>query len=395
MAKKGKGYKVDEIKKQRVNEILQEVESAQALKVKPKEIFQRISSYLKQEPSLIIPLIDGLARVPTSQTPQLLHEMIAITKEKEVTKVIKRTLYRLKQKGVQWEEEPPKERPVLRPPEPGEPQGYLGAMDATGSRIIVVARPRPLGGVRVYFSIVNDTEGIQRLELNDLTKKGFREFVENSLTSEEFPVVEAPGEYCVHLVREASDLSQKLGKPLPQGFRDAQKELQDVKWNGSLPLIFRYKKEEEVRNRVRLLKESGNLHKIPPFNAWLLNTEEVQKYAEAIKEAEESRIALTPQQKDARLNSIYMEALRELFPEEKRLRWKRRLEEMAYILWKMGKEREASVALSAAVDLKTPFNPIEPNPFIWTLLVKSIYSLLETHLVEKEKEQKTSLIVTP
>ncbi|MBW2039745.1 MAG: hypothetical protein JRI46_09130 [Deltaproteobacteria bacterium] len=395
MVKKSKGYKVDATGKEKVDDILQEVVTAQGQKVKPKEILKRISSHLEQEPSLTVPLIDGLAGVPTPQTAQLLQEMMTTAQEKGVIKAIKRTLYRLRQKGIQWKEKPPQERPVLRPPRPGEPQGYLGAMDSVGSRIIVIARPRPLGGMRVYFCIVNDLEGVQRFELNDFTKKGFKEFVESLLYSVEFPVVEAPGGYCVHLVKEASDLSQRLANPLPPGIQDAEKGLQDVKWNGPIPLIYQYIAEEEIKDRVRLLREAANLHRVLPFSSWSLRPEEVRKYAEAIKEAGESHIVLTPQQKDARLSSIYMEALQELFPEQRRLLWKRRLEEMAYILWKMGKEKEASMAMSAAVDLKTPFNPIEPNPFIWNLLLKSIYGLLETTYKKREKEGEASLIVTP
>jgi hypothetical protein len=104
---------------------------------------------------------------------------------------------------------------------------------------------------------------------------------------------------------------------------------------------------------------------------------------------------LTPDQKNARFNSIYREALEELFPEEKRLLWKRRLEEMAYILLKTDKEKEARATMSAAIDLKNPFSPIDPNPFIWNLVLKSIYSLLESDHKKKEKEQETPLIVTP
>ncbi len=395
MGKRGKVHELDAKRKERVTEILREIEAAQVQKVRPKETLKRVSSYLEQDPSLTIPFIEGLAGVPTPQTAQLLLEMSSKTKEKGTIKAIKRTLYRLRQKGVQWKERPSQEKPVLRPPKPGEPQGYLGAMDSTGSRIVVIARPRPLGGVRGYFSILNDLEGIQRLELSDFTKKGFKKFIESSLCSAEFPVVEAPGGYCVYLLKEASELSQNLGNPLPQGFKDADRGLQDVKWDGPVPLIYLYIKEEEVKDRVRLLKESGNLHRIPPFSFWFLDPVEVRKYADAITEAEESRIVLTPQQKDARLSSIYMQALQELFPEKQRLRWKRRLEEMAYILWKLGKEEEAKKALCAAVDLSTPFNPIEPNPFIWNLLIKSIYSLMESYYEKRKKEQDTSVIVTP
>ena len=68
---------------------------------------------------------------------------------------------------------------------------------------------------------------------------------------------------------------------------------------------------------------------------------------------------------------------------------------MAYILLKTDKEQEARATMSAAIDLKNPFSPIDPNPFIWNLVLKSIYSLLESDHKEKEKEQKTPLIVTP
>jgi len=395
MVKKPKGGKIDATLKEKVDAILQEVETAQAQKIKPKELLKSISSYVKKEPAIAIPLIEGLGRIPTSSTATILQKMMDSTKEKGVIKAIKRTQFKLRQKGVRWETKTAKEQSVLHLPKPGEPQGYLGGMDSTGSRIVMVARPRPLGGVRVYFSIINDLEGIQRFEINSLSKKGFQEFVKKSLSSDEFPVVEAPGGYCLHLMKEASEISNRLSISLPQGYKDAENEVQDIKWDGAIPLVYQFIKEEEVRDQVRLLKESGKLHSIAPFSLWFLNPEEVRKYAEAIKEAEETRIVLTPEQKDARLTSIYMEALQEIFPEGKRLIWKRRLEEMAYILLKLGKERDAKKTLSAAVDLKNPFTTIEPNPFMWNFLIKSIYSLMETYYKEKEKGKGTSLIVPP
>ena len=68
---------------------------------------------------------------------------------------------------------------------------------------------------------------------------------------------------------------------------------------------------------------------------------------------------------------------------------------MAYIVLKTGKEEEARLAVSAAIDLQKPFSPIDPNPFIWNLLLKSLYILIEGDYEDKEKEEKTSLIVTP
>jgi len=379
----------------KVPEIIQEVQAAQAAGTTHQEILQRISFYMKDESSLIIPLIDGLAEIPTPQTALLLEEMMADLRDKKAIKAVKKTLYRFRQKGVQWEEQSFPERSVLRPPRHGAPQGSVGAIDATGSRIVVVAHPQPHGGMRAYFSILSDQEGIQRLEVTDLGKKEMKEFIAASLSSEEFPVVEAPGGYCVHLLHEAAALTQRMGRPLPRGYGDAERGLRDVTWEGPVSLIYHHIPEEAVRDKPRFLKESGTLHRIVPFSSWFLNPQDLVQYAEAIREADKSHLVLTPQQKDGRLNSIYRDALEGLFPEEQRLLWKRRLEEMAYILLKKGQEKEAHIAVSAAVDLTSPFSPVEPNPFCWNLLLKSLYGLLETEHGEQEKERESSLIITP
>jgi hypothetical protein len=394
MGKKGKvKKKVDALSGEKIDRILHEIEAAQGQKVTPEDLLNRVSSYLEEESLLTIPLIEALARVPNAQTAQLLSAMIAKTDDKTTIKSIKRTLYKLRQRGVRWEEKSSKDKPVLRPPKPAEPEGYLGAIDSTGSRIIVIAKPQPLRGLLVVFAIVNDLEGIQKFDLNEFSKKGFHEFVNNSLASSDFPVVTAPGAYCIHLLREASSLSSKTSKPLPQGYHEAENEFKDSPWDDPSPIIYQFIKDDEVKDRGHLLNESRKLHEIMPFSTWFVPDQELQPYVSSITEAQESKIVLTPEQKDERINRIYMKALHEIFPEHKRLLWKRRLEEMAYILLKTRNEEEARLAVSAAVDLEEPFTSVDPNPFIWNLLLKSLYILIEGDYGEKEKEP--SLIVTP
>src|SRR4030042_5875820 len=188
-----KANEADAPLRKKIQEILHEVEAAQASDVKPQEILQRISFYLQQEASLAIPLIDALTKLPIAQTALLLEEMMTVLKDKEALKAIKRALYRLRQKGVTWEKRISAEKPILRPAHPSASPGYVGAMDSSGSRVIIIARPLHRGGARVYFSIVSDLEGIQRLEITDLTKKDLKEFVNESLASAEFPVGGAQG----------------------------------------------------------------------------------------------------------------------------------------------------------------------------------------------------------
>ena len=94
------------------------------------------------------------------------------------------------------------------------------------------------------------------------------------------------------------------------------------------------------------------------------------------------------------LNGMIVEkALTDLFSGERRLLYQRRLEEMAYLLFKLGRREEAKISLSVAKDLEKPLNPIQPDPFLFQLVTKSIFSLLAEAYEKKTKE--VSLIVKP
>ncbi|MFW6115040.1 MAG: hypothetical protein ACOC6E_01950 [Thermodesulfobacteriota bacterium] len=395
MGKTKKGPAIDPALKERLDQTLADLAAAQEQGVPPHEIFKKLSIDLQEEAPLAVALIDALTTLPSIDTAQLLVKMREETHDKKVIKAIKRSLYRLKQKGVTWEEKPSEEKPAFAPPKPAEPEGYLSPIDAAGSRIIAAARTIPQRGLWVIFSIASDVEGIQQLTVNQFTRKEFRSFLRDSLSSEEFPVIEAPGAYCIHLLKEAKALTQSLSRPLPQGFDEAISRFRDVVWDEPGAIIYRYIKEDEIKDIPYLLQESARLHAVMPFASWYLEEQEVGKYAAQIAEAEQSKIVLRPDQKEARINAVYRQAMEELFPEEKRLLWKRRLEEMAYVLLKTGNEDEARQALSAAVDLKKPLSAIEPNLFIWNLVLKSIEILLERDQEKKEEKQKSSLIVPP
>ena len=66
---------------------------------------------------------------------------------------------------------------------------------------------------------------------------------------------------------------------------------------------------------------------------------------------------------------------------------------MAYVLLKLGREEEAKISLSVALDLEKPLNLIQLNPFLSQLVIKSIFNLL-TDAYEKKKKE-VSLIVKP
>ena len=142
-----------------------------------------------------------------------------------------------------------------------------------------------------------------------------------------------------------------------------------------------------------MLGKGGELLKADVFSGWRIEEEQIRPYADEVWEAEGSKIVLNPAQKEARFQGVYQKALTELFSGERRLLYQRRLEEMAYILLKLRREEEARISLSVAMDLEKPLNPIQPNSFLYQLVIKSIFGLLAEAYEKKSKE--VSLIVKP
>jgi hypothetical protein len=185
---------------------------------------------------------------------------------------------------------------------------------------------------------------------------------------------------------------EKKGASL-QGYLQAKSEIERIKKDDAKPLIYSYLQADDIAGDDRLLRKGGELLKADVFSSWRIEEEQIRPYADEVREAEESKIVLNPGQKEVRFQGIYQRALTELFSGERRFLYQRRLEEMAYVLFKSGKGEEAKISLSVAMDLEKPLNPIQPSPFLFQLVTKSIF----THLTEarEKKSKEVSLIVKP
>ena len=105
---------------------------------------------------------------------------------------------------------------------------------------------------------------------------------------------------------------------------------------------------------------------------------------------------LTPDQKVARIENVVDEAIKELFPPEKRRLLSRRLLEMAYYLDRTGKPHLARQAQAAGEDLERERSLLErENPFLLGLFMfplKEMYD--QTVAPEAAKPQTQGHILT-
>jgi hypothetical protein len=359
------------------------------------EILQFLESLFGKDPEFDEHLAESLATVSDAKAARTLQSMLKVSKEKKVQKMIKRSLYRLRSKGFSIEETPlNREGSILRPIQVEPPKGMGGGFDSAGQRFLLLVIPHSGRGGTVVQGVISDTLGLVDFSGEEMTRKGVRVFLEEIQKKIPFPLVEMEASYVGFLFAQAYHRSMlEREEAVPQDYLRLKGEIEGVKKEYERPLIYSYLPPDEVAREDRWLGKAGDLLKEDLFASWRIGEDLIRRYVDEIREAEESKIVLHPTQKEARVQGIYQKALTELFSGERRFLYRRRMEEMAYVLFRLGKEEKARLCLAVALDLEKPLNSIQPNPFLLQLIVKSIMTLLAEASEKKAKEP--SLIIKP
>jgi len=358
------------------------------------EIFQSLFPLLGRDPEIDRQMVESLTAIRHVKVAGLLQRMLDVSKEKKVRKMVKRSLYRLRGRGIAVEEVSlDKGRSILRPLTAEPPKGFGGGFDFLGHRVLLLIIPHTGRGWTVIQGVISDTEGLIDFSAEEMTRKGFKAYFEEIEGKSPFPFVEMDPPYAGFLFDQAYQLTPEKKRGPSQDYLRLKTEIDRIKKEYKIPLICSYLQRDEMIEDDRFLRRGGDLLKDDLFQGWRIEEDQIRPYAEEVWEAEESKIVLNQTQKEARFQGVYQKALSDLFAGERRQLYRRRLEEMAYVLFKLGREEEARISLAVAIDLEKPVNPIQPNPFLFQLVVKSIFTLLAEAYEKKVKEP--SLIVKP
>jgi hypothetical protein len=393
--KKLKGLSYSDEVLQAVQTVIDRVNLSQRQGEDPQHSFEFVSQFLGKSDELDVAIAEELVRIPSEDTAKILMHMKASCRSKASLRAIRKSLYRLRQRGISVEETEKRERdiPGIRRRETSPPEGFVSAIDYVGNRLVILAVPRIPRGLYILQAVVSDVEGLVDFQRDEMMRKAFGAFLGDLRQRARLPVVEIPAAYGRFLLEEACALAEKRGKTPPQDYAVAKRAISEIGGEVDGPLIYQFLDQDEIKGNDRLLADSKDLLTAEVFVNWLLEPKEVEPYVRAVKEAEESKIAVNPAQKEAWLQGIYQRALGELFPAERRLRYKRRLEETAYVLVKLDRSDEARRCLAAALDLEKEIGPLRPNPFLLQLVITSIYRVMAERHEKAEKDHP--LIIRP
>jgi hypothetical protein len=339
---------------------------------------------------IAIKMIDLLGSFANKKSAHLLHQLLKVTKDKELSKNIKKTLYRFKNKGIELpapEQIETTGREKKKVPLPS-PAAYVTTIDPLGERLLLAVKPKNDQELTIVQFLISDQKGMGDLIMSTTTSKEFKNYTTKLKGEKELILVEIDLAYCHFLVKESSRKNHASGTKIPNNYFLWKKYFNEYDSNLDNAMIYSVFNAEEIRAQELLLQQSEELIEKHSFIFWLLEWKLLIDCYKEIHELENSPLVLTEQQKESRTTDIVKKTTSLFFDDNNRLVFQRRLEDTAYILWKTGKEEEAKSAFAAALAFAPGGVPSEKHPFAIKTVEKNFNFLREQAKKNKEKEEE-------
>ncbi len=357
---------------------------------------QEFLSMLRSSLPLSMAAVEELASQPSPEAARLAVEIGRFFPDKGLHKMVKKTLFRLKQKHVPVEGllEEENGQPIFRLAERPEPFGMVSAIDAMGDRMAFLAFPLQPTGWILVGGVAGDDLGLRNMVFNRMTRSELDDFLEKFDPDSAFALLRTSAEHVCSLFMESAAGMRKKGDEPPSEFLELKPWISENCEPLQRPMVYTVLNESDVSERPELMARSRSLLEMPPFNGWILPYEKVIPYLEKMEEASHTRLVLAPTQKASLLDDVRRKAATELFPPERRMLLRRRLEESAYLLHLKGMDTEAETALAAALNVDTEPGVLQENEFLPALVGLSLAYWEERTQRKEEKKTDSGLIIT-
>lgn len=315
--------------------------------------------------------------------------------QKGVQKEIKRALFKLERKGVQIPEadQPEKTPFLMKRTESAEPNIHVGPVDGSGGRVLFMALPRIPKGYDIGMGLVNDEEGFLEFVSGTYSKKQMKE-VKALFFEQVSPLVETSLSHAATILEGIHGQEGSGRVDATNNYLQLRPLILDKTSLLERPAIYDFIPPEELLQESFTDSRIQKLLNHKLLETWVVPPEDIRPLMEEIQKTEESPIFISEAQKAARINELIEKALDELYPESKRALLKNRLEETAYVFFKLEEEEYARLSLAAALSLDKKDSILGVNPFVKALLQRTLdlffKSIKEMAQPKEETEEEDS-----
>lgn len=314
----------------------------------------------------------ALGEVRDGAAAEALVRIRDVADSKGVRKEAGRSLQRLKSAGVHPAFGPgaaARHAPLVSVPAGKVEGAFAGYYDRMGTRLLATQVWAPARGRAFIMWILSENVGIDDCRVYQGSKRALREWTLNSMN--ELRLVEIDAEHARFLLKEAADARREAGKEMPQGYAVYGEAVKNMPPAPTRPIIYEKLNADEIRSDASALRDSRRLLSLQFACPWDLGEEAIKPFREKVLTAATSVIYTSSAVRSERVRGIVEEAMTAVFTPEVAERYRRRLEETAYLLLLGSRDKPARSALAAALAIADG-KPLRDIPFVQALVEKSI-----------------------
>ena len=382
---------------------------------KPKKKKTNHPSLMKSEETLVTSLLEDfknvdpaeiVARIPHSHLAgiflgrlpldnelpvPLLLALDEAFKDKKLHKLVKRILFRLRQKGVPVDASFPQRashNTILTRSQKEEPVAYIGPIAGTmGNRAVCIILQSAVKSYQAGIGLVSEAEGILQFLYGSFSKKRIKE-IKGSLSQEAGPLVETSLPHAATILEIAYRRNMELHSDASSQYPELRPWLLENVTVLVRPIIYDFVSEIPGDGTLSD-SQLGKLFDHNLMDSWLIDFEGLKPFMEDILKVEGSLIVLSDAQKADHVRQIKDKSIEELFPGPKRTLLKHNLEEMAYFFFKLDQDEYSRMALTAAQNLDEEDTILRKNMVVEFLLELSMQYYMD--LAAKEGAEDENL----
>lgn len=368
------------------------------------EIVEALSPFIGREPACDLVIAERLGQFTDPVVAERLARWEPEAKDKDVKREIRRSLFRLEQKGITVERKVEESAPVSLTTLAPQPEARLGTLDGEGSRIAWLLKPGR-GGVTGLLAVINDRRGMLLID-SVFTKRGaLMKMLKESSSSG--PLAEVPWRYADSLMYQAFRTASPKEGNRRSDYLLSRGEITTDDPAPIPPCPVREAIPPESVSDKDLLDKSAELFKEREYGSWILPEELARPRQQEYVNASHSGLVLSKEAASERAVGIMDAALEDFAGSPWRETYVRRMEEMAWILHLLGREQPARHSLAVALAMENPDpEPLKQVSFLRALIFRAFAPLMAAgkgpgqpdaagEAAEPETAEGSSLILDP
>lgn len=299
---------------------------------------------------------------------------------------IRRALFRLRQHGIE-----------VSPARSAAPVAAVGAetglsalispVDPEGARLVWLVKSRAQGGLSRLQGLTSESEGLVGAQLTHLSRRELREERQEIERRSTIKLADADYRLADFILNEAYRRTpdSRLGQVGNFLMLRAEMIADALPADYQHPIYSEFASTLSQQPPVELLNE-------PELEGWMIEQSELKPYLDEAEEIRQSPLVLNQYQQQERINAVVGRAVDQLYSGERGVLMRRRLEDTAYYLARIGRRNAAQWAASAAAAIRD-CETLSRIPFFVQYVMRSMGLVLSQQQEQTQREPR--LIMTP